>query len=805
MRVKEEIKIIGVDCPTCVYNIRRSIERENLNVELEVDVSTGSAYVVYDSEKTSLAEIAEAIRHAGYDVEKSVLKVHVTAREAETSSLEEKLKRSPGVIDARVSSLDGLAVIEYNPYTLTHSKVLEYIDKLGYRVTAEEKAVAKREILGLGTRRVLAFIIAVTVLVIHHTGVLDEVLGHHVVNSLTAVLSTIVLVLNYDVVYTGIRALARLSPTMNSLITLSSTTTYTYSLAVLIYSLFISEGSIDILFFESSAGVLGFVSLGKYIEERIERKALNKFEELTKRLEGKVRVLRGNKFVELNVEEVKPGDLVEVRSGEKILVDGVIVEGEGYLDESIFTGEPEPRLKSASNRDPVLASSILVNGYFLIRVTRVGEDTLLSRMLSIAKIAQFTKPRFQRIADKIVGYLTWVVILLAIITFTYWYLFKGASLDQAVTFTAAVLAVTCPCPLGIAIPLVVAVSIIKSMDLGLLVRRGDLFEKACYTNMVIFDKTGTLTYGRFTVVEVIPLNYSASDMLEYACIAEKRSEHLIAKAIMDYCSVQGINPPDPDEFTPLPGLGVIAEYKGHTIVVGSYTLMREMNINVERVGIQQLEVASPITSKVVYIAVDGELRGLIVLGDRIRDEAESVVKALRERGYEVGILTGDVESIAKSVAEKLGINRVLSELRPEEKARVVEKLQERGYRVVYVGDGVNDAIAMAKSFVGTAMGSGADILRETGDAVIVNDKLSTLIDMLEFSKAARRKFIENLGWAFIYNSTLIPIAMGLLYEPFNIMLRPEYAALAMILSDISVVANSILLFRWKRGEGLSHA
>uniref|UniRef100_A0A7J3Z842 Heavy metal translocating P-type ATPase n=1 Tax=Ignisphaera aggregans TaxID=334771 RepID=A0A7J3Z842_9CREN len=796
MRVKEEIKVIGVDCPTCIYNIRRSIERKNLNIELEVDVSTGSAFIIYDSEKTSLAEIAEAIRHAGYDVEKSVVRIYTTAREADACSREEKLERLPGIIDARVSPLDGLAVIEYNPYTLTHGRILEYISRLGYRVIEEERVAAKREIVGLGVRRVLAFILATTVLVVHHAGFLEGLLGHHVTNSLIAVLSSIVLALNYDVVYTGLKPLTRLSPTMNSLIALSSTTTFVYSLAVLTHSLLNSGGSTDVLFFESSAGVLGFVSLGKYIEERIERRALSRFEELARRLEGRVRALRGNELVELDIEDVKPGDLVEARSGEKILVDGVVVEGKGYVDKSVFTGELEPRLKKASSRDPVLAGSILVNGYLVIRVTRVGEDTLLSRMLGIARTAQFTKPKFQRIADKIVGYLTWIVILLAIATFTYWYLFKGAPLDQAVLFTAAVLAVTCPCPLGIAIPLVVALSIIKSMDAGLLVRRGDLFEKVHYANMVVFDKTGTLTHGKFTVVEVVPLNYSFRDLLEYTCIAEKRSEHLLAKAIVDYCSAHGINPPDPDDFTPLPGLGVLAEYKGHAIVVGSYTLMREMNINVEGIEIQRLEATSSITSKVVYIAVDGVLRGVIVLGDKIREEASDVVKALRERGYEVGILTGDVESAAKNVAEKLGIGKVWSELRPEDKARTVEDLQKQGYRIIYVGDGVNDAIAMAKSFACIAMGGGSDILRETGDAIIVNDRLSSLIHILEFSKIARRKFIENLGWAFIYNAVLVPIAMGLLYEPFNIVLRPEHAAIAMILSDISVIANSTLILKW---------
>jgi len=796
VRIKEEIRIVGVDCPTCVYNIRRSIERRNVSVELEVDVTSGNAYVVYDSEKTSLAEIAEAIRHAGYDIEKSVLRIYTTAREAEASSLEEKLKRLPGVIDAQVSPLDGLAVIEYNPYTLTHSRVLEYINRLGYRVIEEERVAAKREIVGLGVRRVLAFILATTVLVVHHAGFLEGLLGHHVTNSFIAVLSSIVLALNYDVVYTGLKALTRLNPTMNSLIALSSTTTFIYSLAVLTHSLLNPEGSTDTLFFESSAGVLGFVSLGKYIEEKIERKALSRFEELARRLEGRVRALRSNGFVELAVEDVKLGDFVEVRSGEKILIDGVVVEGEGYVNESVFTGEPEPRLKRAVNRDPVFAGSILVNGYLVIRVTRVGEDTLLSRMLGIARTAQFTKPRFQRIADRIVSYLTWIVILLAIATFAYWYLLKGAGLDQAVLFTAAVLAVTCPCPLGIAIPLVVALSIIKSMNMGLLVRRGDLFEKVYYTNTVIFDKTGTLTHGEFTVIDVIPLNYSVRDLLEYTCIAEKHSEHLIAKAIVDYCSAHGINPPDPDNFTSLPGLGVLAEYKGHAIVVGSYTLMREMNINVEGIEIQRLEATSSITSKVVYIAIDSVLRGFIVLGDKIREEASDVVKALRERGYEVSILTGDVESVAKNVAEKLGIGKVWSELRPEDKARIVEDLQKQGYMIIYVGDGVNDAIAMAKSFVGVAMGGGSDILRETGDAVIVNDRLSSLIHIIEFSKIARRKFIENLGWAFIYNAVLVPIAMGLLYEPFNVMLRPEHAAIAMILSDISVIANSTLILKW---------
>lgn len=795
MYVREEIKIIGVDCPTCVYSIRRSIQRKALNVKLDVDVSTGNAYVEYDPSETSLAEIVEAIRNAGYDVEKNVLKIYVNARESEAKYLEEKLKKLKGIIDAHISPVDGLALIEYNPYSLSTNKLHEEINKLGYKIISEESVRVRKELLNIFMRRILAFVFAFIVIIMHFTMVFEDILGIYTTEIIKTFLTITVFFLSYDIIYTGMRSLLRMSPTMNSLIALSAITTFTYSIVSLAYSLHTKNPN-PVSFYESSAGVLGFMSLGKYIEERIEKRAFSKLEELAKRLEGRIRVLRGKEWIETNVDEVKPGDLVEIRSGEKILVDGIIVEGEGYIDESIFTGEPEPRLKKGVNRDPVFAGSILVNGYLIVRATRVGEDTLLSKILGIARAAQFIKPRFQRIADRIVGYLTWVVIALALTTFTYWFLVRGVELGLALLFTTAVLAVTCPCPLGIAIPLVVAISVIKSMDIGLLVKRGDLFEKIREANVVFFDKTGTLTYGSFTVVDTVSIDNDEHTLLLYTCIAEKRSEHLIGRAMISYCKEKNIDPPDPDSFIPLPGLGILAEYKGHKIIVGSHNLMREMQVDipVDKIDFEKKSIAG----KTVYVALDGKFIGYIVIGDKLREESRKVVDMLRKRGYLTGILTGDTEIIASAVAEKLGIERVWFDLRPEEKAKIVDEYQGRGYKVIYVGDGVNDAIAMAKSFIGIAMGSGADILRETGDAVIVNNKLSTLIDLLELSKATRRKFVENLGWAFIYNSTLIPVAMGLFYDSLKIMLRPEYAALAMIFSDISVVINSILLLRWRR-------
>jgi len=782
---EEKVKVVGVDCPACSVAIQRKLI--GLGASIDIDLVTGESLVRFDSRKATLRDVARAIRDAGYDVEKRSLTLLVDVGEEEAARFEAAVARVKGVFECRYSPVTKLARIVYNPYSITEDKLIEEIESLGFEVSrAGEEVVEGAKESGAPLVPLVSLALGLTAVTLHAAEAFALI--PHVHEPLYAALAALVLLLNAKLLANGFRTLARFSPTMESLVALSSAVAFAYSTLAL---LGVAEGA---TFFEASAGVLGFVSAGKFLEERLKARALRSIRELAELQRKRARIVRDGSALEVDSSEVRVGDIVEVRAGELIPVDGVVVEGWGYVDESTFTGEPAPRFKTAERRDPVLAGTHLTSGFLRVMATRVGKDTNLAYIIETVKEAQFRKPGFQRIADRLVGYLTWAVLALSASTFVFW-LLSGESVSTAAMFAAAVLAVTCPCPLGIAVPLVTAVAAVKATKLGVLVRGGDVFEKIVRADAVVFDKTGTLTLGLLTVHGVYPFNgYSEAEVLELAGSAERRSEHPIAKALVKRCAEVGVEPAEPEGYEHVPGLGVIAKVDGRTVAVGSLRLLEQLEVAVPRGA---LDVAAQLAgATLVFVAVDGQLAGLVEVRDAVRAEAPLVVEYLRREGVEVALATGDSKSAGESVARALGIEKVYYELRPEDKADLVEELQRKGSRVVFVGDGINDAAAIGRAFLGVAMGSGADVSKETGDAVIMSGDLLALAHLRELGKAVKRKAMENLVWAFVYNASLVPVAAGALYRSVGLTLRPELAALAMILSDVSVVVNAATLLRW---------
>jgi Cu2+-exporting ATPase/Cu+-exporting ATPase len=783
---EEKVRVVGVDCPACSVAIQRRLA--GLGASIDIDLVTGESLVRFDLRKATLRDVARAIRDAGYDVEKRSLTLLVDVGEEEAARFEAAVARVRGVFECRYSPVTKLARVVYNPYSITEKELVEEIEKLGFEVSrAGEEAVEEVEERGTPLAPLASFALGLAAVTLHAAEAFALI--PHLHENLYAALAALVLLLNARLLNNGFRALARRSPTMDSLVALSSTVTFAYSALAM---LGVAHGT---TFFEASAGVLGFVSAGKYLEERLKARALQSIRELAELQRGRARVVRDGSLFEVDSSEVKVGDTVEVRAGELIPVDGVVVEGWGYVDESTFTGEPVPRFKTAERRDPVLAGTLLTSGFLRVMATRVGRDTNLAYIIETVKEAQFRKPGFQRLADRLVGYLTWTVLTISAFTFVFW-LLSGESVSTAAMFAAAVLAVTCPCPLGIAVPLVTAVAAVKAAKLGVLVRGGDVFEKIVRVDTVVFDKTGTLTSGLLAVRAVYTFNgYSEAEVLKLAGSAERRSEHPIAKALVKSCAEVGVELAEPESYDHVPGMGIIAKVDGRTVAVGSLRLLEQLEAAVPR---EALDVAARLTgATLIFVAVDGRLAGLVEVRDAVRAEAPLVVQYLKREGIEVVLATGDGRGAGESVARALGIKKVYCELRPEDKADLVEELQREGKRVAFVGDGINDAAAIGRAFLGVAMGGGADVSREAGDAVIISNDLLALAHLRELGKAAKRKAVENLAWAFAYNASLVPVAAGALYKSMGLALRPELAALAMILSDISVVANAATLLRWK--------
>ncbi|ADM28162.1 heavy metal translocating P-type ATPase [Ignisphaera aggregans DSM 17230] len=795
VRVSEKIRIIGIDCPSCVYSINSSLAKLKYVYNVRIDINSGDTVVEYDDEYISLREIVRAIRYAGYDVYREYIVLSIDIDEDDVRILEKYLNSYRGVIDYRISPITKILKIAYNPYTISRDEILRYLLSKGYRVSIPKGQEAKID-SGRGRwelfSAITSFSLGLLLIVIHTFKTFGFAIPYFLDNIfIHFILTSIVIGLNIRVFTRGFKGLILLTPSMDSLIALSTGFTYVYSTLVLTGIL---RGDI---FFEASAGVLGFVSIGRYIENRFRARVSEAISNLLEFQRGKVRKVIGDFEEEVEISKISINDIIAIRAGEIIPVDGIVVDGWGYVDESMFTGEPIPIYKSSQRRDPVYAGTILTSGYIKVRATRIGSETLLSQIVEFIREAQTSKPSIQRFADRVVGYLTWLVIAISIATFLYWMYLGGVGIEKAIMFTASVLAVTCPCPLGIAIPMVIAIAIVKAVNIGVMVRASDVFERIEKISMVMFDKTGTLTIGKPIVEEVVFLNNSNSNILAYICSAEKRSEHVYAKAILEYCKENRVESFEPDEYDHFPGLGIIAKINGVEIAIGSHKLLENLEIYIDN-NID--EIANKYREKgraVIFVSMNRKLVALIIVHDKIRDDARELVTFLKNMGIKTAIATGDNRISAKAVAEELGIDLVFSDLRPEDKAKLIDELQDRGERVMYIGDGINDAIALKKAYIGIAMGSGAEVSRQAGDAIIISNKLRSIENLYKLSYAVKRKGLENLFWAFIYNIILIPIAMGILYRPLGIALRPEYAALAMILSDISVVANSLTLFRWK--------
>ncbi len=798
--VREKIKIVGIDCPTCVYSIQSRLRRLRGFRRIEIDPSSGDAFVEYDDEECRLRDIYRAVRDAGYDIlkEKTIFTIRELS-EDEVGLIESRILRIPGVLECHASSVTKLVSITYNPLTTNPDEVLTEIKNLGLSIVSltEESLGKEPQEKFLLYRRLTTFLIGFFAVTHAMLSMYYETLPPHENEILLALLAVIAVSTGYDIIVRGVKSLTRLSPTMDSLITLSVLTTLTAGIAGILGLLEWREGLHNTSFFEASAGVIGFMSLGKYLEERLRKKSLKSLEDLTKTLYGKARVIENGVVKEKNVADITVGEVVEVKAGEIVPVDGVVTDGWGYVDESSFTGEPVPRLKKAESRDPVLAGSILTSGYLRIRVTRTSKNTTLYQIIETVREAQFHKPEIMRIADKIVGLLTWGVIAVAALTLTYWWLVAGEA-ALALTFSAAVLAIACPCALGIAVPMVISIAVLRATRNGILVRRGDVFERASEVRLVLFDKTGTLTAGKPALKKTYLINNVNEDLvLKHACSIESRSEHPISKAILNYCVERGINVEEPTEYVHMPGMGVAGTVNGVMVAVGNLELMRRSGANYSEEITKLIEEIGGRGSIAVLVSVGGEISAVLEIGDSLKPEAEEVIKELKTRGLKVGLVSGDSEASVRYYAKTLNLDLAYSELKPDEKAELVKKIQNEGTKVMFVGDGVNDAPAITSSSLGVAVGSGAEISRESGDVILTKNKLTDLIKLLNLSKITKKKSIENIAWAFIYNAALIPVAAGLLYTTHGIIIKPEMAALAMILSDITVILNAATLLTKK--------
>ena len=617
-------------------------------------------------------------------------------------------------------------------------------------------------------------------------------LENAVVAALLQLLLTLPVVYLNRVYYTrGLKALWHRSPNMDSLIAVGSLAALVYGIAALFrISWAMGHGQWDTvklysenLYFESAAMILTLITLGKFLETRAKGKTGDAIRKLMD-LSPKTAVVRRNgEEVEIPVEQVRVGDLVVVRSGSSIPVDGTIAEGRGAVDQSALTGESVPVEKRVG--DTVAAATILAEGYFVMRADKVGEDTTLSQVIRMVEEAGGSKAPIARLADKIAGVFVPVVMTIAVIAFAVWMLL-GKGLEFSLSVGIAVLVISCPCALGLATPVAIMVGTGRGASMGVLFKNAMALENLHRADIIVLDKTGTLTAGKPEVTDVMPNGTDAQTLVAVAAALEERSEHPFAKAILRYYGEKPVT--NAEHFETLPGLGVCAQLDGVKHYGGSRKLMRELGIEVPDFAQLRQQGKTPL-----YFAKDKTYLGAIAAADVLKPDSAAAIKAMRSIGLDVVMLTGDNELTAKAIADRAGISRVICDVMPGDKAGRIRNLQQEGHHVVMVGDGINDAPALATADVGIAIGAGTDIAIESADIVLMNSSLASVSSAVEMSRATIKNIRQNLFWAFFYNSLGIPVAAGVLYPAFGLLLSPMLGAAAMSMSSVFVVTNALRL------------
>lgn len=584
---------------------------------------------------------------------------------------------------------------------------------------------------------------------------------------------------------------------MNTLIAVGTSAAYLYSVvATLFPSFFDAAGMKPDVFFDTSALIIVLILFGRLLEARAKGQTSEAIKKLMGLQPKTARIIRKGKETDIPVEEVLVGDTVVVRPGEKIPVDGVVKEGKSAVDESMITGESIPVKKEPG--DEVIGATINKTGSFKFQATKVGKDTALAQIIKLVQDAQGSKAPIQRLADVISSYFVPIVISFAIATFVIWFNFGPfPSLTFALLTFVAVMIIACPCALGLATPTAVMVGTGKGAENGILIKGGESLETAHKLDTIVFDKTGTLTKGEPEITDLVSINaHSEEEILKHAASAEKVSEHPLGDAIIKSAIERKIELRDPKDFKAIEGHGIEARVDSRNVLLGNIKLMKDRGIDIKELEKKAEEFASDGKTP-IYVSLDGKSAGLIAVADPLKESSVEALEKLKKLGLEIVMLTGDNRKTAEAIARKAGIERVLPEVLPEDKVHEIKKLQSEGRRVAMVGDGINDAPALAQADVGIAIGSGTDVAMEASDITLIKGDLRGVASAIELSKRTIRVIKQNLFWAFFYNIAGIPVAAGVLYPFFGILLNPIFASAAMAFSSVSVVSNSLRLRRVK--------
>jgi len=810
-----DIPIEGMSCASCVARVEKAIRSVEGVTAANVNLATERAHVSFAPAQADPAAVAEAIRAAGYEPSASHVDLKIDGMTCAScvARVEKALKRVPGVLDAHVNLATERASVRFLGGPEVVDRLIVAVDDTGYEAkeirqdgnqTDRERATREAEISSLRRSLIIATVLTLPVFALEmgshfipavHDWVMGTI-GHRNSWYLQFALTSLVLFgPGLRFFRKGVPALLRRAPDMNSLVALGTSAAYAYSLVATFLPGLLPVGTANV-YYEAAAVIVALILLGRYLEAKAKGRTSEAIKHLLGLAPKTARVVRNGAPLEIPLDQVVMGDVVQVRPGEKIPVDGEVLEGSSYVDEAMITGEPVPvqKLQGAE----VIGGTINKTGSFTFRATRIGADTVLAQIIRMVEQAQGSKLPIQALVDKVTAWFVPAVMAAAALTFLVWLVFGP---DPAVTFAlvnaVAVLIIACPCAMGLATPTSIMVGTGRAAELGVLFRQGEALQSLKEVGVVALDKTGTLTEGRPELTDFVTASgFSETEVLRLVASVEARSEHPIAQAIIAAAERRSVSLPSPGTFEAVPGFGISATVEGRKVDVGADRFMARLNLPVSVFADTAARLGNEGKSP-LYAAIDGKLAAIIAVADPIKPSTPEAIAALHKLGLRVAMITGDNRKTAEAIARRIGIDEVVAEVLPDGKVAVVKRLREAYGPIAFVGDGINDAPALAESDIGIAIGTGTDIAIESADVVLMSGDVRGVVNAIGLSKATIRNIRENLFWAFAYNVLLIPVAAGLLYPVNGMLLSPIVAAGAMTLSSVFVVGNALRLRRFK--------
>ena len=813
-----DLPIEGMHCASCVLSVNKTFGKIEGVKDVDADLASNNLHITVDTKKISYEEMERLVKNLGFELHSDEMTIRIQGMHCAscTMNVENFLIRLDGIFDVKADLTSQTAKIRYDSSKVTLDEIEEVIVSLGFELLGvegqteiDEEAIYQQDLKEKRNRIIVGLFFSVILMILMFSGwnplmgivhSINHATGLHI--SSMGLLSLIVsiapfLYVSLPILKAGINGLMHKNLNMDVM----------YSMGILvayISSIFGTFGIVldhTFMFYDSAVMLPSFLMIGRYLEARAKKRTSDSIRELIglqPTVATAIEVDENGEIIsqkEVSIADIVLDDLLLVKPGEKIPVDGDVVGGESYVDESMINGEPIPKVKK--DGEEVFAGTINQDGVLQIKAKKIGKETVLSNIIRLVEKAQSSRPPVQKFANTIVSYFIPVILTIAIVVFLIWYLLLGAPLLFSLTCLISILVVACPCALGLATPTAVTVGVGRAAEYGILIKNGDTLENAGQIDVAAFDKTGTITEGKPEVDDVLPYEGSDEDLIRLAASVEQNSTHPIAKAIVNRAKELNLDLAQTSEFENVTGKGLKAEINSKEVLAGNLALMESYDVQVSQEAIDKYHELEKLSKTIIFLAEDKTVKGILSLSDKIKANSKRTIDELHNMGVETYMLTGDNESTALNVAREVGIDNVESQVLPENKLDIVKKTQANNTKkVLFVGDGINDAPALTQADIGVAMGNGTDIAMESGDIVVMEGDLENVVAAVQFSKKVMRRIKENIFWAFAYNTILIPIAAGVLYPTFGITFEPALAGLAMALSSVTVISLSLMLKRY---------